>query len=130
GVLAMAWGVTPPCVVRVTFKSTLGLTIPLVEVQKENQMAQDSPEVELQREDEDDHDLLTYGEAGVRLQQEIFEQRKRVEDLKAGGGQSLESARERLARLEDAFERNARQPINDETFEKFFGYPGKARRNT
>lgn len=105
-------------------------------------MAQESPEFELksefemerefelEREDEEDHDLLTYGEAGVRLQQEIFKLRKHIEDLKTEGDESLASAEERLSRLEAAFERNARQPINDETFESFFGYPGKARHNT
>ena len=36
----------------------------------------------------------------------------------------------RLAALQESAERNRAQPINDENFEKFFGYPGKARRNT
>lgn len=37
---------------------------------------------------------------------------------------------DRLAALQESAERNRAQPINDENFEKFFGYPGKARRNT
>ena len=93
-------------------------------------MVGESAEVELEREDDDDHDLLTYSEVGVRLQQEIFSLRKRVESLQAEGGEPLEAARLRLSQLEEAFERNARQPINDENFEKFFGYKGTARRNT
>jgi hypothetical protein len=36
----------------------------------------------------------------------------------------------RLAALKEGAERNRAQPINDENFELFFGYPGKARRNT
>jgi hypothetical protein len=47
-------------------------------------------------------------------------------------GQAAESerARRRLAALEEALERNQRQPINDENFERFFGYKGTTRRNT
>jgi hypothetical protein len=36
----------------------------------------------------------------------------------------------RLAALKEGAARNSAQPINDENFELFFGYPGKARRNT
>jgi hypothetical protein len=66
----------------------------------------------LTREAEDDYDLLTFGEAGARLDHEIRVQRAR------------------LASLRDAAARNARQPITDENFTKFFGYEGRARRNT
>jgi hypothetical protein len=31
--------------------------------------------------------------------------------------------------LRSAAARNSAQPINDANFEKFFGYPGKAKRN-
>ncbi|MCV7172870.1 acyl-CoA synthetase, partial [Mycobacterium manitobense] len=41
----------------------------------------------------------------------------------------LEKARARLGALEDAVRRNTAQPINDANFEKFFGYPGTAKRN-
>jgi hypothetical protein len=87
---------------------------------------QDAP----QREEEDDYDLLTYGEAGVRLHQEVQAQRRLVAELEQTGDARLASARKRLADLEAAAERNGRQPINDETFESFFGYKGTARRNT
>ena len=43
---------------------------------------------------------------------------------------AIEEAAARLTKLQDSAERNKAQPINDENFEKFFGYPGKARRNT
>ena len=41
----------------------------------------------------------------------------------------LEKARARLDALRSAAARNSAQPINDANFEKFFGYPGKAKRN-
>jgi len=93
-------------------------------------MAVEDADVELTREDEDDHDLLTYGEAGVRLQQEVRRQRDVVEGLRSEGGEGFAKASARLRDLEEAFERNRRQPINDDNFERFFGYAGVARRNT
>ena len=86
----------------------------------------------LERPADEDHDLLTYGEAGVRLQSEIQALRDEVTRLEAatGTGTALESARARLALLEEAAQRNARQPITDDNFEAFFGYRGTARRNT
>ena len=86
----------------------------------------------LERPADEDHDLLTYGEAGVRLQSEIQALRDEVARLEAatGTGTALESARARLALLEEAAQRNARQPITDDNFEAFFGYRGTARRNT
>ena len=82
------------------------------------------------REGKDDHDLLTYGEAGGRLDNEVRAQQRVVAALQANGGAALEAARARLDALRDAAERNRRQPINDRNFESFFGYPGAARRNT
>lgn len=81
------------------------------------------------REDEDDHDLLTYGEVGARLREAIGGQRALVTRLEADGApaEQLAAARHRLDLLHDAARRNARQPITDENFERFFGYPGTAR---
>ena len=42
----------------------------------------------------------------------------------------LAAARARLEALEEGVRRNTAQAINDDNFERFFGYPGKARRNT
>ncbi|MGH3974156.1 MAG: hypothetical protein ACRDS9_12655 [Pseudonocardiaceae bacterium] len=89
-----------------------------------------SPDEPLTREDEDDHDLLTYGEAGVRLQESVAAQRELVKRLADEGSGDLGGAQKRLGELEEAAARNARQPINDENFERFFGYQGTARRNT
>jgi hypothetical protein len=93
-------------------------------------VADESVETTPQREEEEDYDLLTYGEAGVRLHQEIQRQTRLVEQLEQEGDPRAEEARQRLAALQGAAERNSRQPINDENFEQFFGYKGTARRNT
>lgn len=77
--------------------------------------------------DEDDHDLLTFGEAGERLRLEIAAARDDVARLDdSGDSAGLEKARIRLAALRAAADRNSAQPINDANFEKFFGYAGKA----
>ncbi|GAB2983007.1 hypothetical protein LWP59_17175 [Amycolatopsis acidiphila] len=96
-------------------------------------MSQADEEITVERPDEDDYDLLTFGEAGARLEIEIRTMRARVRRLEEAtppDEDALRGARERLAALEEGAERNRAQPINDENFERFFGYPGKARRNT
>ncbi|EAQ00595.1 acyl-CoA synthase [Janibacter sp. HTCC2649] len=82
-----------------------------------------------EREDEDDHDLLTYGEVRVRLHEEVRAQRALVAELESAG-RDVTAAQRRLDALVDATDRNTRNRINDENFEKFFGYRGTARRNT
>jgi hypothetical protein len=89
-----------------------------------------SEEVPTRDTEEDDHDLLTYSEVAVRLHGEVRDQRDRVAELERTGADGLDAARRRLAALEDALERNKQQPINDDNFERFFGYKGTARRNT
>lgn len=80
--------------------------------------------------DEDDHDLLTFGEASERLRLEVAAAATEVERLRQGGtAEQLEQAETRLETLRSAAARNSAQPINDANFEKFFGYPGKATRN-
>lgn len=86
-----------------------------------------------ERPDDDDHDLLTFGEAGARLHIEARAMRERVRALEGAvpvDEAALAAARARLEALEEGVRRNTAQPINDENFERFFGYPGKARRNT
>ncbi|WP_261569584.1 acyl-CoA synthase [Frankia gtarii] len=83
-----------------------------------------------QREDEDDQDLLTYGEVAVRLAEEIEAQSALVTELEGAEPADAERVgreRTRLAALRDAQERNQRRPINDENFERFFGYRGTPR---
>jgi hypothetical protein len=53
-----------------------------------------------------------------------------VERLQQSGSpDDLRKAIARLEALRSAAARNSAQPINDANFEKFFGYPGKAKRN-
>nr|WP_225601154.1 acyl-CoA synthetase [Mycobacterium avium] len=79
--------------------------------------------------DEDDHDLLTFGEAGERLRAEIAATAARVAELqRLGDRDALATATARLTALRAAAKRNAADPINDANFESFFGYPGKAKR--
>lgn len=93
-------------------------------------------ETVLAREDEDDYDLLTYGEAGARVTQEIADEKGRLAtwDAQLAAGEDVQAQRDRSAQrlelLRDAARRNARQPITDENFERFFGYRGHAKRNT
>jgi hypothetical protein len=80
--------------------------------------------------DEDDHDLLTFGEAGERLRLELAAAAREVGRLQhEGPADALEKAEARFEALRSAAARNSAQPINDTNFEKFFGYPGKAKRN-
>jgi hypothetical protein len=86
-----------------------------------------------ERPDDDDHDLLTFGEAGARLHIEVRAVREQVRTLEAANPvdePGLAAARDRLEALEEGVRRNTAQTINDDNFERFFGYPGKARRNT
>lgn len=81
--------------------------------------------------DDDDHDLLTFTEVGERLRHEVAAAEQDVARLAAQGpSPELARAEARLRDLRSAARRNAAQPINDENFERFFGYPGKARRST
>ncbi len=77
--------------------------------------------------DEEDYDLLTYSEAGIRLDQEIDRQRARLAKLESSAqpddGGEVAACRDRLAALEQSRERNSRRAINDDNFERFFGYP-------
>ena len=79
--------------------------------------------------DDDDHDLLTFTEAGERLRLEIAAADEHLQTLEVGGDeQAMDRARARLQALRAAADRNRAAPINDANFEKFFGYPGTARR--
>jgi hypothetical protein len=88
---------------------------------------------DVERPEDDDHDLLTFGEAGARLEIEIRTLRARLRELENEQPRdeaAITATADRLAAFEEGAERNRAQPINDENFEKFFGYPGHARRNT
>jgi hypothetical protein len=93
----------------------------------------EDPELNLVREEEDDQDLLTYNEAGVRVAEEIVAERGRLAELQkrrdageTGLDEAIDRSSLRADRLLEASRRNARQPLNDANFEKFFGFPSKA----
>lgn len=96
----------------------------------EDAESSEGPGTTRKRVDEDDHDLLTFGEVGERLRIEIASARTAVEQSESSGDTAaLEQARARLAALESAAKRNSAGGINDANFEKFFGYSGTAKRN-
>jgi hypothetical protein len=100
--------------------------------QSGEEVTSERPE-DVERPEDDDHDLLTFGEAGARLEIEIRTLRARLrglEDEQPRDDAAIKAAADRLAALLQSAERNRAQPINDENFENFFGYPGQARRNT
>jgi flagellar biosynthesis chaperone FliJ len=76
---------------------------------------------------EQDYDLLTYHEAGSRLDHEIAMRQRTIAELLAQAVDQtdprLAANQERLSALLAARERNRRKAINDENFERFFGYP-------
>ena len=76
------------------------------------------------REDEDDHDLLTYGEVGARLHEEIAKEQARLATLSGDGAAAV---RDRIAALTDAAERYREHRINANTYERFFGFAPRAR---
>lgn len=89
-----------------------------------------SGDVQRDRLDEDDHDLLTFAEVGERLRLEIVSAESDLAAASASGDQAaVDRARARTTALRDAAQRNSAHPINDANFERFFGYPGRAKRN-
>ncbi|MGV0792166.1 acyl-CoA synthetase [Mycolicibacterium sp. XJ1819] len=78
---------------------------------------------------ENDHDVLTFGEAGERLSREIASTTARLAELEsAGDSAELQKVRAQLDALRAAAARNSAHPINDANFERFFGYPGRPKR--
>lgn len=74
------------------------------------------------RDDEDDHDLLTFGEAGERLRVEIAKQQEAIARLAASGAQAeTTAAEERLAALRAAAERQQDGRWSAEQRAAFFG---------
>ena len=91
-------------------------------------MSADLPAGPAERPDADDHDLLTYGEAGARLVEEIARERRRLDRLQAAGADSgqLASVRQRIGDLQEAAERQRAAAAERADFHSFFGYDPKA----
>ncbi|GGL12621.1 hypothetical protein [Nocardia jinanensis] len=83
----------------------------------------------VRRADEDDNDLLTYSEVAVRVDEEIAAVRQEIAALRgaADAADRIAGLESRIADLRDAATRNSRRRINEENFEKFFGYVGTPR---
>jgi hypothetical protein len=76
---------------------------------------------------ENDHDLLTFDEAGCRLQNEINRAATLLADLQqTDDAAGLKRARDRLTALKEAARRISEHRITGADFEKFFGYPASS----
>ncbi|MRJ77251.1 hypothetical protein GEV29_11945 [Aeromicrobium sp. SMF47] len=89
----------------------------------------DSNEVE--REIEDDHDLLTYNESSARLSEEIANLRSQIEQAGTDGitadGLTVEAAKQRIVDLEEAAQRNSQLAETDKDAAGFLGFtPGQS----
>ena len=71
--------------------------------------------------DEEDHDLLTFSEGGIRLRDEIAATEAALTEA-ARQGQPTETLRTRLAALTTALERNTRQASANPGEAGFLGY--------
>jgi hypothetical protein len=91
-------------------------------------VADDLPVGPAERPDADDYDLLTYGEAGARLVEEIARERRRLDQLQAAGadGGQLASVRQRIGDLQEAADRQKAAAAERADFQSFFGYDPKA----
>jgi hypothetical protein len=76
------------------------------------------------RPEEDDYDLLTYGEAGARLTEEIRRQNRVLTDLESSGAEDADivAVRKRIGDLKAAAERQQAAALERADFTKFFGY--------
>jgi hypothetical protein len=84
----------------------------------------DLPTGPAERPDADDYDLLTFGEAGARLVEEIGRERRRLDQLTAAGADSgeLASGCQRIGDLQEAAGRQQAAAAELADFQRFFGY--------
>jgi hypothetical protein len=75
---------------------------------------------EYDRTTEDDNDVLTLGEAGLRIAEELKLCHHELNTERDARKRQLTT--ERIGLLEQAAERNRHQHITDENFRRFFGY--------
>jgi hypothetical protein len=73
------------------------------------------------REDEEDHDLLTWTTAGERLREEIADLTERLDQLEGGAARDAER---RLAALKEAQGRHGRPSLQDRDLAAFYGKEG------
>ena len=76
--------------------------------------------------DDDDHNMLTFGEAGERTRIEIAAIRARLADLEAAGNSdAVQKAQSRLGALRAATARNQLRTAQQRQFREYFGYPAR-----
>lgn len=82
-----------------------------------------SDDVVVDRPDDDDYDLLTFGEAGARLTEEVIRQQRRLDGLRVAGAgdDQVAAAEQRLHLLQQAQERNRKPPLEEMRDSGFFG---------
>lgn len=80
-------------------------------------------DVVVARPDDEDHDLLTFGEAGARLEEEVIRQQRVVDRLRQGRADDevIAGAERRLAALRSAADRNRPPSLGDLKSSGFFG---------
>lgn len=80
-------------------------------------------DVHVSRIDKEDHDLLTFGEAGARLLEEVIKQERVVLRLQEGHADAevVAGAERRLESLKKAASRNSAPTIDDLKSSGFFG---------
>jgi hypothetical protein len=83
-----------------------------------------SDEIPVERPDADDYDLLTYGEAGARLVEEIRRKTAELRALEAEGSDddAIAAVKQRIADLGAAVDRQRVAAAERADFTKFFGY--------
>lgn len=83
-------------------------------------------DIVVDRPDDDDYDLLTFGEAGARLAEEVTKQQRRVDQLRSAGAtdEQIAGAEQRLAVLQQAQERNRKPSTEELRASGFFGRQG------
>jgi hypothetical protein len=84
----------------------------------------------VQRPDDEDYDLLTYGEVAARLSEVLAEERQRLADLRAAtppDTTSIAAQEARIAELLAGRERYERQAATAEMFVKRFGLTPRKR---
>lgn len=81
------------------------------------------------RPEDDDYDLLTYGEAGARLVEEVRRQNRVLADLESSGADdaAIAAVRKRIEDLEAAAKRQQAAKADLADFTKFFGYDPKTK---
>jgi len=89
----------------------------------------EDPEI-VERPEDEDYDLLTYGEVAARLSEVLAEERRRLDELRAATPTDVAAAAAqemRIAELIAGRERYAQQSATAETFMKRFGLQPRSR---